>query len=241
MPNYQITCETPSAEIRYTIDGSEPNKNSTLYSGVFSSDNIPRAKAWANGYRESKEGGFEVGSTLTLDGVEVLVIYSQEDVNIAVDKNHDLSFYVKGSDYVNSKDYNQSPGTFGYEWGGVDITTGITNTTIGSGLSNTNFLIAMNLRPYYSGWYVVWDKVKEFRDDHSDKWFIPSKDELNLIYKNRANLSNITTSGGYTSYWSSSESEYSPRESWYQEFGSGVQNYYYKYHHYRRARLCIQF
>lgn len=239
MPNYQITCETPNAEIRYTIDGSEPNKNSTLYSGIFSSDNIPRAKAWADGYRESERGVFEVGSTLTLDGIEVLVIYSQGGINIAVDKNHDLSFYVKGSDYVNSDEYDISPGTFGYEWGGYGTETGITATGVGTGLSNTNALIEMNLQPNTSGWYVVWDKVKEFRQSHSDRWFVPSKDELNLVYQQKVNLSNISTSGSYPRYWSSSE--YASNTSWYQLFSNGTQSRSTKYIHYYRFRLCIQF
>ena len=242
MSNYQITCETPNAEIRYTIDGSEPNKNSTLYSGVFSSDNTPRAKAWADGYRESKEGGFEVGSTLTLDGVEVLVIYSQGGINIAVDKNHDLSYYVNGSDYVDSTNYNQSPGTYGYEWGGWGTVTGIQDTAIGTGLSNTNSLISKNLQPNTSGWYVIWNKVKEFRDDHSDRWFIPSKDELNLIYENRTNLSNISTEVGYNYYWSSSEdTNEDTYRAWYADLKEGYQYTYVKYSHYSRARLCVQF
>ena len=242
MPNYQITCETPNAEIRYTIDGSEPNKNSTLYSGVFSSDNIPRAKAWADGYRESVDDVLvmTVGDTITLDGIEILVIYSQDGINIAVDKNHDLSFYVKGSDYVNSSDYDQSPGTFGYEWGGYETATGITATEVGTGLANTNALIGMNLQPNTSGWWIIWDKVKEFRQNHSDNWFVPSKDELNLVYQQKANLSNISTSSsGYPYYWSSSES--SSNLAWYQLFDSGRQDYYFKLHHYRRVRLCVRF
>ena len=241
MPNYQITCETPNAEIRYTIDGSEPNKNSTLYSGIFSSDNIPRAKAWADGYRESTDGALAVnaGTIITLDGVEVLVIYSQDGINIAVDKNHDLSFYVKGSDYVNSNDYDQSPGTFGYEWGGYETITGIQDTVIGAGLSNTNALIRMNLQPNTSGWWIIWDKVKEFRQNHSDNWFVPSKDELNLVYQQKANLSNVTTSGRYIRYWSSSERN--STDSWSQDFSSGDRYYYNKPSHVRRVRLCVQF
>ncbi|HPX16196.1 MAG TPA: chitobiase/beta-hexosaminidase C-terminal domain-containing protein, partial [Petrotogaceae bacterium] len=32
--NVSITCETPGAEIRYTLDGSQPSLSSTLYTGA---------------------------------------------------------------------------------------------------------------------------------------------------------------------------------------------------------------
>lgn len=213
-------------------------KNSTLYSGVFSSDNLPSAKAYADGYRESKVEAIEVEDTLTIDGIEVLVIYSQEGINIAVDKNHDLSYYVNGSDWVDSDEYNIPPGTFGYEWGGYNITTGITNTAVGSGLSNTNSLLEMSLQPETSNWYVVWDRIEGFRMNHSDNWFVPSKDELNLIYEARSNLSNLSLNTNYY-YWSSSE--YSDISLWIQNFSTGNLGGLPKYTHYTRARLCVQF
>ena len=188
-----------------------------------------------------------VGDIASVDGIDVFIIAALKDgawvsdtgnegtQYIAVDKSHDLSFYVKGSDYVNSSDYNQSPGTYGYEWGGYNTTTGITNTEVGTGLSNTNALIGMNLQPNTSGWWVVWNKVVEFRQSHSDKWFVPSKDELNLIYSNKSNLSNLSLNTN-PYYWSSSEN--SSSAAWFQDFSSGVQSIYYKNDHYNRVRLC---
>ena len=190
-----------------------------------------------------------VGDTTSVDGIDVLIIAALKDGTwvsdigaegtqcIAVDKNHDLSYYVKGSDYVDSNDYETSPGTFGYEWGGYNTETGITNTEVGTGLANTNALIEMNLQPRTSGWWVVWDKVEEFRQSHSDKWFVPSKDELNLIYQQISNLNNISTSSsGYPYYWSSSER--SSHFAWFQSFISGNQDYDLKLNHYYRVRLC---
>lgn len=57
-----------------------------------------------------------VGDVTILDGIEVVCINTSP--YIFVDRNHDLSYYCVGSDCVDSGDYNQSPGTFGYEWGG---------------------------------------------------------------------------------------------------------------------------
>ena len=178
------------------------------------------------------------GETYTFDGIEVYCLLGTADTDhpLFVDKNHDLSYYVNSSDWVDSKDYNTSPGTYGYEWGGYGTTVNIKDTNVGSGLSNTNSLIEMNLQPRESGWYVIWDKIKEFRQDHSDQWFLPSKDELNLIYEARSNLSNLSTSS-YPYYWSSSE--YSSDYTWYQAFSTGSQHFTsFKYFHDTRSRLC---
>lgn len=100
---------------------------------------------------------YNVGDIVTLDGIESVIIYKAEEEQewgryILVDKNHDLSYYITGSDYIDSSDYDQSPGTFGYEWGGYGTTTGITSQNIGDGLNNTNSLIGLNLQPNNSGW-----------------------------------------------------------------------------------------
>ena len=196
----------------------------------------------------SENKSFAVGATATVDGIEVYCIragianVSLNEMSavdstppIFVDKSHDLSYYVKGSDYVNSSDYNQSPGTFGYEWGGFNTKIGGTVISVGAGLANTNALIRMNLQPNTEGWWVVWDKVEEFRQIHSNKWFVPSRDELNLVYQQKANLNNLTTSG-HTYYWSSSEA--SDINATVYIFSSGNRDYINKYNHTTRTRLC---
>lgn len=176
-----------------------------------------------------------VGDVTILDGIEVVCINT--DPYIFVDRNHDLSYYCVGSDCVDSSDYNHSPGTFGYEWGGFGTETGIQNTAIGAGLNNTNQLISKNLQPVTSGWWVVWDKVEEFRQSHSDKWFVPSSSELSLVYQQKANLSNLSLNTN-PYYWSSSE--ISSDRVWYQRFDSGSQFSRNKYSHDYRVRLCRQ-
>ena len=176
-----------------------------------------------------------VGDVTILDGIEVVCINT--DPYIFVDKNHDLSYYCVGSDCVDSSDYNHSPGTYGYEWGGYGTETGITAAAVGTGLANTNALIGMNLQPNTPGWWVIWDKVAEFRQSHSDKWFVPSKDELNLIYENRSNLSNLSLNAN-SLYWTSYGS--SPNNARGQYFDSGFQSYFGKSGTGGRVRLCRQ-
>lgn len=188
-----------------------------------------------------------VGDTTSVDGIDVLIIAALKDGTwisdigtegtqyIAVDKNHDLSYYAKGSDYVDSSDYDQAPGTFGYEWGGYGTKIGITAFEIGTGITNTNALIEMNLQPNTSGWWVVWDKVQDFRQSHSDKWFVPSLDELNLVYENRSSLSNLSLN---TNVWYWSSSECSAADAWLLYFNIGQQYFNYKDTRSTRVRLC---
>ena len=192
------------------------------------------------------------GLTINIDGIECYglygkikrisfqdrIIYKGIGDAIFVDKNHDLSYYINGSDHLNSSDFNNLSNTFGYEWGEYGISTDNIADGIGSGLSNTNILIAKNLQPNTDGWHVVWDKIKEFRVDHSNNWFLPSKDELNLIYEVRNHLSNLSTST-YPYYWSSSG--YSFIYTWFQHFDKGIQDVNYKGSHNNRSRLCRQY
>ena len=56
-------------------------------------------------------------------------------------------------------------------------------------------------------------------------WFLPSKDELNILYLNRVAIGNFSTNGGGTSsyYWSSSEITFNANSSWAQDFDTGQQ------------------
>ena len=238
----------------YKIDDGEYQE----YTEPFQMETSGTVTAYCTGagYRDSSENSIDVvipavGETVTVDDVEVLIIAAKDDAGtwsstngakgveyIAVDKNHDLSFYVNGDDYVDSSDYDQAPGTFGYEWGGDGTITNITNTEVGTGFTNTLSLILRSEPPNTEGWYVVWDKVNEFRQSHSDKWFVPSKDELNLVYENRAYLSNLSLITNYF-YWSSSEG--SSVSAWTQAFNSGDQNGLSKSRNDFRVRLCVQF
>ena len=69
-----------------------------------------------------------------------------------------------------------SNGKYMLQWGGNGTATGITETAIGTGLANTNALLAMNLQST-DGTPTIWDVLKEFRTANGDRWFIASRDE----------------------------------------------------------------
>ena len=184
---------------------------------------------------------FEVGDVVVKDGIESVCVYKEETRQVwgqylFVDKNHDLCYYITGNDYTDSDDYNTSPGTFGYEWGGHGTSTGITSQSIGDGLSNTNSLISKNLQPYTSGWRVVWDMVEEFRSNHSNSWFVPTLQELNQISYQRTHLENLSLSTN-PYYWTSSETSSNHACNVY--FNGGYSPNYLKLSNNARSRLCF--
>ena len=98
-------------------------------------------------------------------------------------------------------------------WGSTTKVTGATGTAIGTGQANTKAIITAQGAGSYAA---------KLCDDlvmggYSD-WFLPSKDELNELYKNRVVV------GGFaaTYYWSATE--YDSSYAWNQSFGSGNQN-----------------
>lgn len=79
--------------------------------------------------------------------------------------------------FIAVSSFTDSNGNSTFEWGGYGTATGITAQDIGTGLSNTNSLIAMNLQSS-DGTPTIWDAITEFRNTHSDSWFVPSANEL---------------------------------------------------------------
>ena len=127
---------------------------------------------------------YSVGDTVTLDGIESLIVYDAGSEQswgryLCVDKNHDLNYYIKGDDYYPGNGVYSDPSNSPYvEWGGYGVVTGITSADIGMGLSNTNSLIGMNLHPSSPEYPVIWEWVTTFRSTYSDNWFVPSANEL---------------------------------------------------------------
>ena len=82
-------------------------------------------------------------------------------------------------------------------WNGVNTVTGATKTRIGSGKSNTRKIV---LSQGDSGFYAA-RRCWHYKGSGYTDWFLPSKDELNELYKQK------TVVGGfiYDYYWSSSE------------------------------------
>jgi len=115
---------------------------------------------------------------------------------------------------------------FSAHWGGHGVNIAGTSTTVGSGRMNTEIILEQLLSLGEIGCAAqLCDKLayKGFTD-----WFLPSKDELDLMYKN-LKQKNLGRFGAGKSYWSSSQA--TDECAWYQSFDSGRQFNYgnYKY------------
>jgi uncharacterized repeat protein (TIGR02543 family) len=126
--------------------------------------------------------------------------------------------------YLEAAPSDQSEGA---EWGCYETSIpGADGTAVGTGKQNTIDIengcptagIAARLCTSYDG-------------GGYDDWFLPSRDELNLMYENLK----LFVIGGFADegYWSSSE--YSADEAWFQYFGNGFQSGGDKYNFWVRA------
>ena len=139
-----------------------------------------------------------------------------------------IVFYVKDSEsdgwrYLEAAKSDQATSV---EWGGYGISVGGTSTGIGSGKANTEAIVQTlgdgNYTRHGSDVELNGNYAAKICDDLElgghDDWFLPSKNELNELYKQR----NIV--GGFASshYWSSSEDGF--YGAWLQYFANGGQN-----------------
>lgn len=151
---------------------------------------------------------FKIRDEIVKDGITSVCVYIAESKQdwgqyIFADKSHDLDFYIRGYDQVDSGDVNDITTTPYAEWGGRGIATNITSLEIGDGLENTNSLITMNLQPQRENYPVLWDWVEQFRSSHSNDWFVPTANEAPQVYNQKSYLENLSN----FSNWTSSETD----------------------------------
>jgi hypothetical protein len=104
--------------------------------------------------------------------------------------------------------------SIGIEWSyGSFILTNAIGTAIGTGKANTSTIVTTIGVGSYAA-KICDDLVLNGYDD----WFLPSKDELDTLYKQR----NMVGGFAHSYYWSSSES--SASSAWTQDFMSGIQD-----------------
>ena len=172
---------------------------------------------------------YQIGDTGPAGGI----IFYDCDADNASGNPDNLTSATCGWQYLEAAAEDVGLCPFGYyRPNGSNIAVG-TLTTIGSGASNTAALVkAMGSETYSKSrgsakttdyaaklcatYVVTYDGVVY------DDWYLPSKDELNLLYVNlqEKGLGNFETSA----YWSSSE--YNGGNSWLQYFYSGYQYCY---------------
>ena len=179
----------------------------------------------------------KVGDTVILDGIECLCVATGVTIQgsnltrIAVDKNHDLGYYQRylGIRMVSTGNFIEHVNY--WRWGGSGTTLGNTSIEVGYGLQNTINCLART-EAYTNGsnedndtYPVMWLGVNDFRSSHSDKWFLPSQDELkNYVYPYKDMLTFDENTGGKSTdfFWSSSEYSDTHGRSVY--FSQGVWN-----------------
>ena len=97
--------------------------------------------------------------------------------------------------------------------GQTTVSVSWTDAAVGSGFPNTDLIV--NTLGINLNYAALW--CFEFVLSGYDDWFLPSKDELNLLYLHKDVV------GGFepTNYWSSTEN--SAGTAWYQHFSTGIQ------------------
>jgi len=137
-----------------------------------------------------------------------------------------LIFYVNPN-YVNDgwryleaalSDFPGNDIDYYIQWyNGSNVKTGAIGTSIGTGRTNTQKIVNVEGNGDYAAKLCDELVINGYND-----WFLPSLDELNLMYENLYlnGLGNFEP----TNYWSSSE--FSASNAWYQLFSNGGQNNY---------------
>ncbi len=156
----------------------------------------------------AKDGDGQSGAWSGVASIQV-VVYSIGDTGPA----GGIVFYDKGSYSDGWRYLEAAPSDQGdVGWGEYGTTVGGTSTAIGSGKSNTEKIV----NKLGSGNYAA-RLCYDFELGGYDDWFLPSKDELNELYKQK------DTVGGFASYSYWSSSEFSSSDAWGQYFSDGSQ------------------
>ncbi|MFP5039512.1 DUF1566 domain-containing protein [Parasediminibacterium sp. JCM 36343] len=103
-------------------------------------------------------------------------------------------------------------------WNGSYLVTGASDTAVGTGQANTTAIIAVQASGTYAANVCV-----QTANGYSD-WFMPSKGELALMYKNL----HTKGFGNFTGSFYYSSSEYDVNQAWVFDFGQNSQFAYYK-------------
>ena len=147
----------------------------------------------------------------TVDFV-LTVVYSIGDLGPA----GGIVFYDKGSISDGWRYLEAAPSDLSdYKWGDT-VTSVTTGTAIGTGESNTEAIVAAMEAANFTEDYAA-KACANYTLGGKDDWFLPSKDELDELYKQRIAIGSFKANY----YWSSSQSI--PNLAWLQLFSNGYQ------------------
>jgi len=208
-----FTSSNPTISNFKTSDGIGP--------GIFTSkinDLLPGKQYHVRAYAINSEGIF-YGPDIAFTTI------SSTSLSIGDTHQGGIIFYLRGT-YPNQygfvcaqKDQGKSVPWYSQSY----IYYGTTSNVIGSGQTNTSSLVDRLGDGYYAAKFCDDLVLNGFND-----WFLPSRDELGLMYTNLKNngFGNFTNS----SYWTSSECDY--LNAYTQYFDTGRQSCNNKFHSY---------
>ena len=203
-----ISCSTGGALIYYTINGSNPTTTSTLYRSPFTINATTTVKTMA-----VKSG--MVNSAIASKQYTLQQVYTVGSTGPAGGK----IFYVNDNPAITTWKYLEAApadeaSTYVY---GIGTFTGASGIEIGMGQANTTTIVNVLKTGSYAA-KVCDDKSVTYNGKTYADWFLPSKEELALMYINKATI------GGFSDsyYWSSTEGN-DIGSAWLQYFVSGVQ------------------
>jgi hypothetical protein len=161
--------------------------------------------AWTNMIGGAATGAIVLSIGDSYQGGKVAYILGSKDPGYDVNTQH--GFIAATSD--------QTVPEIGIKWDrGTYTITGATGTAIGTGLSNTNKIIASQGEPaitYAAG------LARAYTGGGYTDWYLPSKDELEKLQSNKGIIGDFYN----FYYWSSSEVDES--KAWFQFFWNGRQ------------------
>jgi hypothetical protein len=131
---------------------------------------------------------------------------------------YDKGSYSDGWRYLEAAPHDVGEASWG---GGIDAAG--TETAVGSGRRNTQLIPEALQRAGETG--KAAQLCADFAAEGFKDWFLPSKDELDLMYKNLK--SKGLGSFKQSQYWASSEEN--PSYAWFQRFSDGFQDYSLKF------------
>jgi hypothetical protein len=172
----------------------------------------------------NKNGAIGKGIALSRNGA-ILAVKTPPPPVIGDFRDGGVVFWVDPADNTHGlvcAIEDQSGGIWWYN--GSLITTGATGTAIGKGSTNTTAIIA-NQGPVATSYAA--GLARDYDGGGYTDWFLPSKDELNEMYLNKATINstaaaNIGSSFATATYWSSTENDSEGASVQY--FGNGFQS-----------------